>query len=276
MEPLEIELNLDRSCDNCVDLLASAASLPKGRIKDAMHKGAVWLLRSGKQRRLRRVKFSLRAGDRIRMYYNPDVLELVPAQPEIIHDARDYSIWIKPQMMLSSGSRFGDHCAMSRWIEVNLTPQRPVFLIHRLDRAASGVMVFGHTKKTAAALSEAFRLRKVDKIYAVVVRGELNDSGTIRTPLDGKESVSHYAPVRYSVAEQRTELEVAIETGRKHQIRRHLASIGHPVLGDRLYGSDNSTQLALVSKSISFQCPISDKRVTFSIPVEFGDLSDIV
>ena len=275
MEPIEIELNLDRPCDNCVDLLANAASLPKGRIKDAMHKGAVWLLRGGKQRRLRRVKSSLRSGDRLRMYYNQDVLELVPLQPELIHDARDYSIWNKPRMMLSSGSRFGDHCAMSRWIEVNLKPQRPVFLIHRLDRAASGVMVFGHTKRTAAALSEAFRLRNVGKSYGVVVKGELTDSGTIRTPLDGKESISHYEPVRFIEAMQCTELDVAIETGRKHQIRRHLASIGHPVLGDRLYGSDNSTELALVSKSISFQCPTRNKRVTFSIPFEFGEMIDL-
>jgi tRNA pseudouridine32 synthase/23S rRNA pseudouridine746 synthase len=275
MEPIEVEINLDRSCDNCAELLANAASLSKGRIKDAMHKGAVWLLRGGNRRRLRRVKASLRSGDRLRMYYNPDLLELVPLQPELIHDARDYSVWNKPQMMLSSGSRFGDHCAISRWIEVNLRPQRPVFLIHRLDRAASGVMVFGHTKRTAVALSEAFRLRNVAKSYGVVVKGELTDSGTINTPLEGKESISHYAPVRYNDAKQCTELEVAIETGRKHQIRRHLASIGHPVLGDRLYGSDNSTQLALVSKSISFQCPISQTRVTFSIPFEFGEMIDL-
>jgi tRNA pseudouridine32 synthase/23S rRNA pseudouridine746 synthase len=176
MEPIEVEISLDRSCDNCADLLANAASLPKGRIKDAMHKGAVWLLRGGKQRRLRRVKASLRSGDRVRMYYNADLLALVPPQPELIHDARDYSVWNKPQMMLSSGSRFGDHCAISRWIEVNLRPQRPVFLIHRLDRAASGVMVFGHTKRTAATLSEAFRLRNVAKSYGVVVQGELADS----------------------------------------------------------------------------------------------------
>jgi tRNA pseudouridine32 synthase/23S rRNA pseudouridine746 synthase len=272
MLPLEIELDLDRPCDNCVELLANAALLPKGRIKDAMHKGAVWLLRGGNQRRLRRVKSSLRSGDRLRMYYNPDVLELVPPSPGLIHDAGKYSIWNKPQMMLSSGSRFGDHCAMSRWIEVNLKPQRPVFLIHRLDRAASGVMVFGHTKRMAAALSEAFRLRNVNKNYAVVVKGELQDSGTICTPLDGKESTSHYAFVRYHDEQQCTELDVAIETGRKHQIRRHLASIGHPVRGDRLYGSDNTSQLALVSKSLSFKCPISNTRVTFSIPVEFDGL----
>jgi tRNA pseudouridine32 synthase/23S rRNA pseudouridine746 synthase len=271
MEPIEIEIKLDRACDNCVDLLAMEASLPKGRIKDAMQKGAVWLVRGGRQRRLRRVKSSLRSGDLLRMYYNPLVLELVPQQPALVHDAGDYSIWDKPQMMLSSGSRFGDHCAMSRWIEVNLKPQRPVFLVHRLDRAARGLMVFGHRKRTAAVLSEAFRLRKVEKRYAVLVRGELKESGTIRTPLDGKESISHYLPVRYSATGLWTELEVVIESGRKHQIRRHLSSIGHPVVGDRLYGGDDSAQLALVAKSLSFQCPASHRQVSFSAPYELGE-----
>ena len=150
MDQMEIELELDQVCDNCVALLASASSLSRGKVKAAMNKGAVWLIRGGNQRRLRRVKSRLQPGDQLKMYYNPAVLEQAPPHPTLIHDARRYSIWNKPQMMLYSGSRFGDHFAMARWIEVNLKPQRTVFLIHRLDRAASGVMVFGHSKKTAA------------------------------------------------------------------------------------------------------------------------------
>jgi tRNA pseudouridine32 synthase/23S rRNA pseudouridine746 synthase len=273
MNSLEIEVLVEQAGNNCTDLLAAASGLSKGRIKDAMQKGAVWLIRGNHQRRLRRVKSKLKAGERIKLYYDPAILEQIPPEPILIHDAGDYSVWRKPSMMLSSGSRFGDHCAMARWIEMNFKPQRSVFLVHRLDRAASGVMVFAHTKRTAAKLSEAFRLRQVDKYYAVLVTGELADSGTIDSPLDAKQSISHYLPVSYNQASNCTELQVQIETGRKHQIRRHLASIGHPVLGDRLYGTVESTGLALVSKELSFTCPVRGEKVTFAISVEFDQMN---
>jgi tRNA pseudouridine32 synthase/23S rRNA pseudouridine746 synthase len=266
MLPTQFDVHVKEDGASAVDLLANAASLSKGRIKDAMQKGAVWIMRGASQKRLRRVRSQLKAGDRLRIYYNESILAQVCTEPTLIHDAGGYSLWYKPPMVLSSGSRFGDHCAMPRWIETHHRPQKPVFLIHRLDRAASGLMVFGHSKQVAARLSGAFQKREVDKSYRVIVTGKTDNTGTINTALDGKDSISHYQVLDYDEATGNTTLEVKIETGRKHQIRRHLSSIGHPVLGDRLYGDSTAEKMSLVSCQLSFTCPQQDEPVSFSLP----------
>ncbi len=268
MVAIELEIQVDRPREDAVDLLASAADLPKGRIKDAMHKGAVWITRGSSQKRLRRVKSRLNTGDKLRLCYNSSILAQESPTPVLIHDAGEYSIWYKPPMMLSSGSRFGDHCAMARWIEVHQDVEKPVFLVHRLDRAAAGLMVFAHRKTVAAKLSLAFQQRRVKKHYRVTVCGKLEGPGTIELALDGKSAVSHYRVLSFDEQLQLTSLDVEIETGRKHQIRRHLSSIGHPVLGDRLYGDAKAEPLALVSYSLGFTCPASGEWVDFRLPDE--------
>src|SRR5690606_8635717 len=112
---------------------------PKGRIKDAMNKGAVWHKRGSKTRRLRRATQILSAGDELALYYNPDVLALVPPAPVLLADESQYSVWIKPAGLLAQGSQEGDHCALLRLAELALG--RPVFLVHRLDREAAGLML---------------------------------------------------------------------------------------------------------------------------------------
>jgi tRNA pseudouridine32 synthase/23S rRNA pseudouridine746 synthase len=270
MAAIEVEVEVDRQREDSVDLLASAANLPKGRIKDAMQKGAVWIIRRSGQRRLRRVRARLNVGDRLRLCYDPAILAQSSPVPTLIHDAEQYSIWCKPRMMLSSGSRFGDHCAMARWIEMHQQIERPVFLVHRLDRAATGLMVFAHKKTVAASLSRAFQQRQIDKHYRVTVAGKTHESGTIDLELDGKDAVSHFRIITYDAETRQTTLDVKIETGRKHQIRRHLSAIGHPVIGDRLYGEAGSEPLALISYSLAFTCPISGEPVQFTLPAELA------
>jgi tRNA pseudouridine32 synthase/23S rRNA pseudouridine746 synthase len=270
MAAVEIEITIDRQREDAVDLLAAAADLPKGRIKDAMHKGAVWITRGSSQKRLRRVRSRLNVSDKLRLCYDPAILAQTSPVPTLIHDADAYSIWCKPRMMLSSGSRFGDHCAMARWIEMHQDIEKPVFLVHRLDRAATGLMVFAHRKTIAAKLSLAFQQRQVKKHYLVTVDGKLEVPGTIDLALDGKAAVSHYRVITFDEKLQQTSLDVEIETGRKHQIRRHLSSIGHPVLGDRLYGGASGESLALVSYSLGFTCPLSGKTVQFRLPDELA------
>ena len=134
-----------------------------------------------------------------------------------------------------------------------------VFPVHRLDRKTSGVLLFALNDEVNSILQEAFRNKKVKKKYRALVRGFTPESGTIDYALtreDGKvqEAITHYSrletfeiPValgkhatsRYSL------LEVEPQTGRMHQIRKHLAHIFHPIIGDRPHGCNKQNKLFL-------------------------------
>jgi len=161
-----------------------------------------------------------------------------------------------------------------------------VFPVHRLDRKTSGVLLFALNDEVNKILQEAFRNKKVEKKYRALVRGFTPESGTIDYALtreDGKvqEAVTHYSrletfeiPValgkhatsRYSL------LEVEPETGRMHQIRKHLAHIFHPIIGDRPHGCNKQNKLFLEkwemntmllhAQEIRFVHPVSHEFIT--------------
>lgn len=264
----ELELKVIEDNQPIVDLIAANCSFSKSKIKQMMKQGEVWLRpnkdasRNKTERRIRRAKTTLAAGDTVCVHHNEDVFQTVPPEPTLVVDEAIYSVWSKPAGLMSSGSRFGDHCAINRWVEQHLAPQRDVHLIHRLDRFATGLIVVAHTKSAAAELSKQFRERSVSKCYRVVVEGVINESQRIESELDGKPSISQLVPTNINQEDQQTELEVTIETGRKHQIRRHLAGIGHPVLGDRQYGSGEG-ELALRSIKLAFDHPETGERMAY-------------
>ena len=180
---------------------------------------------------------------------------------------------------MCSGSRFGDHHSIVRLVEVAL--DRPSFLVHRLDRFTRGVMVLAHGKKIAAALAEQFRDRRVAKAYQARVAGVLSAARTINSPIEGAEAVTHITPVQREDREDRhtpgedggqdggedghTLIDIRIETGRKHQIRRHLAEIGHPIVGDAAYGAADPGGLQLAAVALAFDCPVSGERVSYRL-----------
>ncbi len=267
---IESHVVVESSPSNAVELLQDATGLSKQRIKLAMTQGAVWLTRGRKTQRLRRAKRSLRDGDEVHLYYDEDILAERPAEPSLVADVGEYSVWNKPYGLRSQGSKWGDHCTVVRWAEKNLQPERPAFTVHRLDRAARGLILIAHSKRTAAALSELFRSRKVEKRYRVLVHGSLSaDGGTLRVdePIDGKQAVSELSLLEGSADGKRSMLEVRIETGRKHQIRRHLANLGYPVVGDRLYGTgeEDGVDLQLTACMLAFRCPVSGEPVEYRI-----------
>lgn len=248
--------------------LAALTTLSSQRLKDAMNKGAVWLTRRGRRpQRLRRVTAELVPGDRIALFYDSAVLAMQPLKPSLIADYKRYSAWFKPAGLLVDGSRFGDHCTLERQVEQYFGGKRQVFLVHRLDREAAGVMLVAHSSQAAARLGALFHDRKVEKYYEIEVRGRLAPAGTagrIDEPLDGKASHTEYTVLAVDADRDVSRLEVRIHTGRYHQIRRHFAAIGHPVMGDPRYGERNTDPrgMQLLASRLSFKCPWSGQPVT--------------
>jgi tRNA pseudouridine32 synthase/23S rRNA pseudouridine746 synthase len=250
-----------------IDALARVSALPKGRLKDAMAKGAVTLTRGSKTKRMRRATLDLQSGDVLSLWYNPELLALVPPTPQLLADEKQYSVWVKPPGLLAQGTQEGDHCSLLRIAE--LTLKRDVFLVHRLDREAGGLMLIAHTQKAAAAFSALFAAQdasaRIKKTYRVEVKGEAPPQGEVAAALDGKAALTRFTRIGFDAARSHSLLEVELITGRKHQIRRHFAGIGLPVLGDPAYGENNKDArgLQLFATTLEFVCPLTKRQLRF-------------
>lgn len=252
-----------------IDFLVDNVDLSKSKLKDMMNKGAVWHVdKKGKRRRLRRAMSDLAPGDRMEVFYDDELLALKPPLPRLVEDLQHYSVWDKPAGLLSQGTDWGDHASLLRMVELYFKPRREVFLVHRLDREASGLMIIAHSRKAASLLSELFASGdSITKRYRVEVLGDAPESGTIDTPIEGQAATTRYRKLKYEPRSNRSTLDVWIETGRKHQIRRHLDGIGHPVMGDPRYGQGNKNTEGMRLKAVEmvFECPITDKTQRFSL-----------
>jgi len=250
--------------------LQRASGLSKQRIKLAMTQGAVWVTRGRNTQRLRRAKRALRAGDEVHLYYDAKILAEIPVEPELIADVGAYSVWRKPYGLRSQGSKWGDHCTVQRWAERHLQPERPAFTVHRLDRAANGLILVAHTKGAAAALAKLFQARQIEKRYRALVAGDFSQqpkSLRVEEPIDDKAAVSEFSLLCVDTEAGQSLVDVRIETGRKHQVRRHLAALGHPVIGDRLYGSGekDGVDLQLTACYLAFDCPVTNDRAEYEL-----------
>lgn len=156
-------------------------------------------------------------------------------------------------------------------------------LVHRLDRDTSGLMVYAKDVKTQRSLVEGWQQLVTDRRYVALVSGELKDKkGVIKSwltedkhfvthssPVDngGKYAVTHYNVLRSSNNYSLVELE--LETGRKNQIRVHLADLGHPIVGDFKYGSSDESlmRLGLHAYLLAFRHPVTGKYLHFETPI---------
>lgn len=154
-------------------------------------------------------------------------------------------------------------------------------IVHRLDRGTSGVMLVARTDAAHRALAAQFSGRTTEKTYLALVEGRVHaDSGRITKPITrdpahrtrmtarldhGRDALTEYRVLRRF--EKFTYLEVRIGTGRTHQIRAHLASIRHPVAGDKLYGAQLTDRIFLHAWRIRFDTPATGERVTVEAPL---------
>ncbi len=256
-DKLECKVEVTGDC-HWLEQLSVHSGLSRSQLKRAMTAGAVWLEEAKAQgersrpRRLRRSDSKVRSGALVSLYYDAALLEQQPLTPVLIEDMRDFSVWDKPAGMRVSGSYWGDHLCLLRVVEKHLSG-RATQLLHRLDSWTSGLILVAHNKKAASELAALFAERKVYKRYRAQVAGDpaLTLPHVIDSPVDGKQALSRIVsvvrpqqwlnpepcralPEEFSNAV--SEFCIEIETGRKHQIRSHLAALGLPVLGDRRFG----------------------------------------
>lgn len=155
-------------------------------------------------------------------------------------------------------------------------------LVHRLDQETSGLLVVAKDPLSAQRLTEALRRREVARRYRAIVHGALgSDSGTIEAPIarrpglarrvvaeDGQPALTHFTVVHRQPDVPVSWLELALETGRTHQIRVHLAHIGHPILGDDRYGPSPRAwpRLCLHAVAVEFPHPRTGQRIRLEAP----------
>ncbi|MDP4984948.1 RluA family pseudouridine synthase [Pseudoalteromonas tunicata] len=209
-----------------------------------------------------------------------------PIEPwlNIVHVDKDIIVIDKQSGLLSNPGRAAHtfDCALTRLQQAY--PE--TLLVHRLDCATSGIMVFARSKKAESHLKTQFQDRQNKKVYIAEVAGHLAEpNGTILAPLMadkenppyqkvsplGKSAISHY-----QVLEQRPDsslVELTLETGRTHQLRVHMLHLGHPILGDDFYGDEAIVnarpRLCLHATELSIIHPYSGKTLSFTSPHPF-------
>ena len=195
----------------------------------------------------------------------------------ILYEDADLLVCVKPRDVLSVADASG-----KRSMPELLSP-RIVFPVHRLDREATGLMVFAKTKACAAFLSKAMGA-DFEKEYLVLCEGQPEAEGTLTDLLyhdrvknktyvvKRKRNGVREARLSYRVLRGGTQslLQVRLFTGRTHQSRVQFASRGCPLVGDRKYGAKTGGDLQLYSWRLSFPHP-DGRRLTFTLPEEFLD-----
>ena len=248
-----------------------------------------------------RVQINGAAAKRSYLLKGPERIELEPAEPpplhatpenlplDILYEDQDVIAINKPAGMTvhaGAGRHSGTlvnallHCfGVLSEVGGALRPG----IVHRLDRLTSGVILIARTDSAHRHLAAQFSGRKIEKIYLSLVHGHVrSDTGKItkpiardpihRTRMTAKLATGRAAITEYRVLqrfEKYTYLEVKIGTGRTHQIRVHLASIGHPVAGDKLYGAPAGPlgRVFLHAHRIAFTSPSSGEPISVTAPL---------
>lgn len=159
-------------------------------------------------------------------------------------------------------------------------------VVHRLDYDTSGLVVLPLNKNALSVLSKQFQARTIDKEYQAIVQGELPLAGEINLPIaadtanrplykvclqTGKPSLTHYQRLHYDAATHTSRVALKPVTGRSHQLRLHLAALGHPIVGDVFYGNSAATasRLMLHAWQIEVQHPVTQQRIKIVVPPPF-------
>ena len=216
---------------------------------------------------------------------------------DLIYEDRALLVFNKPSGLLSVPGKGPEKADCLRTRVQKVYPE--ALTVHRLDMSTSGILLMARSAALHRTLSIAFQDREVHKRYIAVVDGQIrddnlgngDDSSTWRLidlpiatdwvnrplqkidPIEGKPSQTRYKVLSYDAATDATRLELAPVTGRTHQLRVHLQSIGHPILGDHLYASPEtmakSARLLLHASQLTFTHPITSEPLELRCDAPF-------
>ncbi|MFF2908814.1 RluA family pseudouridine synthase [Paenibacillus sp. NPDC057934] len=215
-----------------------------------------------------------------------------PVQPEvlngltIVHEDDDIIVIQKDAGLLSIATGEENEVTAYRQLMEHVrrsNPKNRIFVVHRLDRDTSGVMMFAKSERIQQALQNTWKDTVKERSYVALVEGAVKKpEGTVSSWLketatlkmysspyegDGLHAVTHYKLIQSN--RHFSLLEVQLETGRKNQIRVHMADIGHPIAGDKKYGAETKTvgRLGLHARVLSFVHPGTEELLTFESPI---------
>lgn len=204
----------------------------------------------------------------------------------VIYEDDDLIVINKPAGLLSVMGRLPEHQDSAYLRILEQYPQAKV--THRLDMATSGILLFAKHRAAEVGMSKLFQARTVKKNYVALVQGSLHGKGSIDVPLladwpnrpkqkvdfeQGKAATTLYQALAYDVTQDISRILLEPITGRSHQLRVHLAHIGHPITGDKLYHFDAAqsplNRLALHACHLAFEHPLQAKIITLNSSVPF-------
>lgn len=254
-------------------LLASLAPMNRTRVKQLLTHGRIHV--NGKA--ITKHDHPVRPGDQITVDRSPP--RPAPLLP-IVYEDESLVVIDKPEGLLTVATETEKVVTAFRLLEASMAIRPAV--VHRLDRETSGLLLFAKSQ----AIREQLQLTwdRVEKTYLAVVTGTpkpasgdidnyLTEGKSLRVTAsaqmkpEAKRAVSRYRVVKSG--KEYSLIEVVIETGRKHQIRVHLSGLGHPVIGDKVYGSTQNParRLGLHAHRLAFDHPVTGKRITVESPL---------
>lgn len=213
-----------------------------------------------------------------RLFSNPRI-KLVYEDDDVLVVEKGYGLLSMATDRVNEGTAYS---IMREWVKWE-DPRNKLFIVHRLDRDTSGLMMMAKREEAKDAMRHNWNNMVLMRKYVCVVEGYVEqDEGMVRSYLAENSSLEVYitdnpeegrfALTRYKVIKRglgHTMLEVTLETGRKHQIRVHMKSLGHPIAGDRRYGAKASIihRLALHATTLRFVHPTTRRDMNFETPI---------
>lgn len=230
----------------------------------------------------------LRPGDKLSADLSPLDIKIEDIDLPVVYEDDNVLVINKPSGIISHArGRYFDEPSVASFVRQK-TGQKGERsgIVHRLDRATSGIMICAKNQETLSFLQKQFSLRKVNKSYMAVIEGSMpTEEGMIDMPIgrnpkipasfhvteSGKNAITRYRTIEkkngYSL------LELRPETGRTHQLRVHLKHLKHPIVGDTLYSGKEAPRLLLHAASLEITLPTGERDIfTAPLPQEFQDI----
>jgi 23S rRNA pseudouridine1911/1915/1917 synthase len=187
----------------------------------------------------------------------------------VVHEDDDLVVVDKPAGLLTAPTPESDRGNLADLLARRGGGRAPIFVVHRIDLETSGLLVLAKSGRANHALSAAFREHAIEREYLAALAGALPVARrTVDVPVAGRRAVTHLA-VEDERGPLATLVRARLETGRTHQIRIHCRGLGHPVLGDRKYGTPTAhdpPRMALHAARLGFVHPATAARLDFTSP----------